>query len=196
MKRLRLGLAAMSLAAAVWGTPSLNAHEADEHSAKGAAHEEGPQGGEKRWDKMKEELGLSGAQMDKLKESHKGMRESMQASAAKLKTDLATLKGLVDKKGPDTDLTAAIEALKGDRDAMETQRKKEQEVMRGILTPLQQAKLILKMGDHIQGGMGMGPGMGRGKGMGHGKGMRDGDKEEEGKEDSHSGEHDHQGGGD
>jgi Spy/CpxP family protein refolding chaperone len=135
MKKSRMIFAAMSLAVAIWGTPRLNADPMDK-DGKG--------------DKM----GLTDEQMAKFKDARKADREAMKPLMEKMKTDVDSLRVLVDKKASDKDLSAQLDVLKADKQAVEDQRKKQMDAMAADLTPLQKAKFVINMADHMNRGMG------------------------------------------
>ena len=160
MTKLRIMIAALSVATAIAGTPRLNAHEMDK--GKDGGHEEGK--GEGRGDRMggrlKEELGLTDAQADKLKAARKDQMEAMKALMEKQKLDVDSLRLLVDKKASDAELTKAIATVKADHEALQAQEKKQREAMAALLTPIQQAKMIIQMSERMgrgHGGMMGGP---------------------------------------
>jgi len=159
MKKSRMIFAAMSLAVAVWGTARLNADPMDKDGKGG--HE----------GMLKEKLGLTDEQAAKFKDARKANREAMQPLMEKMKTDVDSLRVLVDKKASDKDLSAQLDTLKADKQAVDDQQKKQMDAMAAILTPLQKAKFVINMADHMHRGMG-----GRG-GWNHGgkDGKGDGD---------------------
>jgi Spy/CpxP family protein refolding chaperone len=159
MKKSRMIFAALSLAVAVWGTPRLNADPMDK-DGKGGGHD----------GMMKEKLGLTDEQVAKFKDARKANREAMQPLMEKMKTDVDSLRVLVDKKASDKDLSAQLDALKADKQAVEDQQKKQMEDMAAVLTPLQKAKFVISMADRMHRGMG-----GRG-GWNHGDKGDKGDK--------------------
>ncbi len=133
-----LGLGAMLL-----GAPALRAD-----------HHEGKSEGD-MIPGMKEKMGMSDAQMEKVKAARKAHMEAMKPLREKMKADMDTLKGLVDKKGSDAKLKTSISAVKEDYKAIQDQQKKHHEAMQEFMTPMQQAKAILMMGEHMKGGMEM-----------------------------------------
>jgi Spy/CpxP family protein refolding chaperone len=139
MKKSRLIFAAMSLAVAVWGTPRLNADPMDKDGKGGM---------------LKEKLGLTDEQVAKFKDARKADREAMKPLMEKMKTDVDSLRVLVDKKASDKDLSAQLDVLKADKEAVDEQRKKQMDAMAADLTPLQKAKFVINMADHMNRGMG------------------------------------------
>jgi Spy/CpxP family protein refolding chaperone len=186
MKKIRIAITALGLATAIWGTPLLNAHDADKDNGK----EEHGAWGKERGEHMKKELGLSDEQAEKFKAARKAQMEAMKPLREKQKLDIDSLRVLVDKKASDKDLSAAIESIKADHKAIEEQEKKHREAMAALLTPMQQAKFILsmgEMGEHMMHGM-----MG-GKG-GDWKEKWGKDKDKDGDDDEKE-EHEHKGAG-
>ena len=104
---------------------------------------------------MKKELGLSDDQAKKFEEVAKAGREAEKALMDKAKLDLDSLRLLVDKKAADGDLTAQIEKLKADKQAIEAQRQKDMDAKAAILSPMQQAKAAIMMADRMMHGGGM-----------------------------------------
>lgn len=147
-KWIKRVLVSASLSAMAMAMPALHASD-DAAEAKEGHHGHGG----KMMEKMKDELGLSDAQVEKIKALHKDEGGEMKAAREKTKKDVDALKALVEKKGADADITAAINALQADRKAMEADREKKQEAMRAILTPLQQGKMVLQMVEHMREGM-------------------------------------------
>lgn len=126
----------------------------------------------KMMSQMKDDLGLTDDQAAKMKAIHKENHEATKALRNKVDADLANLKVLVDKKASDTELSALIATLKSDHEALQAAEKKHRDAMQQILTPLQQAKMVIQMGEHRHGKGGMGGMMMGGEGMhgmhGHG----------------------------
>jgi Spy/CpxP family protein refolding chaperone len=189
MTKLRMAIAALGVATTVWGAPLLNAHETDKGSHKGKGHGEG----------MMKDMGMTDAQAEKFKAARKANMEAMKPLMEKQKLDVDSLKVLVDKKASDNELKAAIASVKADHQAIDDQRKKQHETMGAMLTPLQEAKMIIRMGGmgaQMMMGGGMGGGMMEGK-MGKG-GMHKGghDKDDDDDDDHGKGgekEHEHKG---
>jgi|SRR5665213_314391 len=135
------------------------------------------------WDKfdmLKKKLDLSDSQVSRLKDADKGQRQAAKLLMDKAEADKASLKVLVDEKASETDLTAALNAMEADHKALKEGAEKKIELLRSILSPLQQAKMVLMMQNHRghwdgmdggwQGHQGM-KGMGAHCGMGGGHGM-------------------------
>jgi Spy/CpxP family protein refolding chaperone len=168
MKKLRIAITAIGLAAVIGSSHSLRADDAD----KGGDHK--AWGG--REEMMKKELGLSDDQVAKMKELDKANAEAMKPLMEKAKLDVDSLRVLVDKKASDSDLKAAVEGLKADKKAMDEERQKEMDAKEAILNPLQVAKAAISMADRMMhGGMMGGPDGGR-MGHGHGDGGKADDK--------------------
>jgi Spy/CpxP family protein refolding chaperone len=146
MNKLRLSIAAAGAALALWGSPVLNAHEGADDAAKasGESWGSGHQAG------IFKDLGLDAGQSENLKAAWKEQAETAKPLREKRKADFEQLRALVDRKASDNDLSAAINALKADQQALEEQRKKQQEAIAALLTPRQQALLVLRMGEGMQ----------------------------------------------
>jgi Spy/CpxP family protein refolding chaperone len=166
MKKLRIAMTAIGLAAIISAAPGLRADDADkggEHKGWGG-HEE----------MMKKELGLSDDQEAKMKALDKAGAEAMKPLMDKAKLDVDSLRVLVDKKASDDQLKAAVDGLKADKKAMDDERQKQMDDKAAILTPLQVAKAAIAMADRMmKGGMMGGP---EHHGMGHDGDDKGGDK--------------------
>jgi hypothetical protein len=132
--------------------------------------------GHGHWDKfdmLKKKLDLSDDQVSQWRDAEKGQMEKTKLLRDKTKADLAELAVLVDEKASEGDLKAGLEALTADHKEMKAREEKQMETLRGILTPMQQAKLVvMKFGGHGRRG-GFGGGWHGGM-QGHG-GMHDQD---------------------
>jgi Spy/CpxP family protein refolding chaperone len=113
------------------------------HSGMGAG---GPQGGMMmNPEKLKDRLGLTDVQIAQMRNLFKSQMEANQSLRDKMKIDMDTLKQKVDAKASDGDLKKVLDALSADRKTMEANRQKMEDKVRHILTPLQQAKMVLGM---------------------------------------------------
>ena len=101
--------------------------------------------GGKMMDRMKEKLGLSDSQVSQLKDMFKKTREENQSLRDQAKIDMDTLQQKVDSKASDSDLKNLLDKLQKDKDGLTAARKKVVDQMRDILTPTQQAKMVLSM---------------------------------------------------
>lgn len=93
-------------------------------------------------------LDLSSSQKDKLKDARRENKEKMQNIWEDKKKHLDRLKELVDSKASDSELESVLKQLKDDHEAMESQEDKFHEQMEDILTPMQKAKMVLRMKSH------------------------------------------------
>ncbi len=109
-------------------------------------HGEGENG---RLEHMKKELGLTDAQTAKLKTVMKKEREANKTLWDQVKIDLDTLQQKVDTKASDSDITNVLDKLKSDRKQLREAQENSMERMRSILTPMQQAKMVLMMKDKM-----------------------------------------------
>jgi Spy/CpxP family protein refolding chaperone len=107
-----------------------------------------------RLDKMKKDLGLSDDQVEKLKALFKSHREELKPLQEKMKTDVDTLRTKKEAKATDSELKPVLDLLSADRKNMQDLRQKQQEQIRGILTPDQQAKMVLNRPFKGKGGLG------------------------------------------
>jgi len=156
-------LYALTLGVVLLGSPCLKAEPKDDGPAWG--------GGRKAW--MKDDLKLSESQKDQMREANKANRTAMAPLLSQMQNDRDDLKALVEKKAKDEALTQALGKLKQDGEALRAEQAKHREAIAAILTPLQQAKMALRMG---HGRMGKGP-WGKGKACADkgGKGPKPGD---------------------
>ena len=111
---------------------------------------------------------LTAEQRASMKAAWRAHRDAVTPLKDKLDDELEKLKGLVEKAGPDKDLTASVDKVKELHRAIQTEREKFMDKMGGSLTPLQRAKGALMLARRFKGGHGFGPGM-RGR-RGHGGG--------------------------
>ncbi len=132
----------VGLMAAALMVPALTALAQDNPAPGG---QPGGQQGGMNLERMKEKLGLSDDQVSKLKDLLKAQMEAGQTFRDQLKADIDVLQQKVDSKASDGDLKKALDTLVADRKAMEANRQKTEDMFREILTPLQQAKMVLGM---------------------------------------------------
>ena len=98
-----------------------------------------------RMDKLKEKLGLSDDQVSKLKDLFKSQGETMKPLRDQMKIDMDTLQQKVDTKASDGDVKKLLDKLEADQKEMQAGREKMKDQLRAILTPTQQAKMVLGM---------------------------------------------------
>ncbi len=122
------------------------ADNTSDQPAVGADHDKDGDHGKERMEKMKEKLGLTDAQVVKLKAAMKKQMEANKPLRDQEKIDIDTLQQKVDSKASDSDITAALDKLKEDRKALQEAQERSMEKTRTILTPIQQAKWVLSMG--------------------------------------------------
>jgi Spy/CpxP family protein refolding chaperone len=96
-----------------------------------------------RLDGMKKKLDLTDGQVSKLKALFKSQQAEMKPIREKMKTNMDALRKKREAKASEADLKTALDKLAADRQSMQELRKKHQEQIRGILTPEQQAKMVL-----------------------------------------------------
>lgn len=150
------GLMAAALAGAAW-TAYADDNQApagsDDKPAMGQGMDPdgGMMGGE-HMDKMKEKLGLTDDQASKLKDLFKNQMEANKPLRDQMKIDMDTLQQKVDMKASDGDIKKLLDKLDGEQKQMQASRDKMKDQLRSILTPTQQAKMVLGM---RQMGMGM-----------------------------------------
>ena len=139
MKFAPLTLAALSL---FFTAPAIYA-VADDDQASPAMEHQGHDHGD--WDegKMKARLGLTDDQVAKLKDLRTTSKEAFKAIMEKDKGLIARLNDQVVNKASDSDIQTTLNDLKANRNAMRDQMEKMQDQKDAILTPTQQAKLLL-----------------------------------------------------
>lgn len=167
------------LAAAVLLTglcaPRLRADDGDKKSDKDGRRAEWAA---KRKEHLKKKLDLSDDQAAKLDAAFKAERETMKPLREKSKEASKALRELVDKKGSDKDVAAALDKLDGAHKAVMAERQKFSAGLDSILKPTQRAKMRLMREKMMHRRMAMG-GWGRhgrrGDRCGGGRG-KDGDR--------------------
>lgn len=115
------------------------------------AEERGGGRKEARLEKMREKLGISEAQADKLKAARRAKRDASEATRAELKAAMRKLSDQLEDKAPEKDLAATLERIAAARKAQRAEMEKFEAGMREILTPTQRAKMLVAMKKH--GGM-------------------------------------------
>jgi|GEM_PF-1664140 len=139
--------------------PGMGQNTGDEHEGMDG----GAMGG--RLDKMKEKLSLTDSQVSQLKTLFKKQMENNKPLRDQERIDMDTLQQEVDANASDADIKKLLDKLDGERKTLQSSREKMTDQLRTILTPSQQAKMVLGM---RQKGMGM-----MGKWMRKHKGMHD-----------------------
>ncbi|HTB21972.1 MAG TPA: hypothetical protein VK914_04640 [bacterium] len=137
MQMFKYALSAMFLGTLLLAAPSLRA---DDGMDQGHAHG--------HWDKFKmlqKQLGLTDDQVSQWKAAEKDQGEKAKLLADRTKADLDQLAVLVDEKASDEELKAGLKALEADHKEKMSRDEKKIETMKGILTPMQQAKLVVMM---------------------------------------------------
>ena len=96
-------------------------------------------------DKAKEKLGLTDDQASKLKDLFKSQMEANKPLRDQMKIDMDTLQQKVDLKASDADVKKLLDKLDGEQKEMQTAHEKMKDQLRSILSPTQQAKMVLGM---------------------------------------------------
>ncbi len=129
------------------------AQSAPDHPSKGhwdnARH-----GGWKGQDRFKEKYALTDDQSAKLKDLFKSHREEMRPLREKMRVEIDTLRLDVDSNASESQLKAALDKLSADKKTLEASNESFKGKLRAILTPKQQAQMLLAMGGRFQGGWG------------------------------------------
>jgi hypothetical protein len=105
-------------------------------------------------DKMKDKLGLSGEQVDKLKAAMKARREAIEPLMKQMKESMNKLQAQVKAKASDADIQAILDDLEQARAGMRTAMEKFK-ADTTFLSATQRAKMMLH---HMHGGMHHGKG--------------------------------------
>lgn len=100
-------------------------------------------------DRLKEKLSLTDDQVSKLKDLFKGQMEANKPLRDQMKIDIDTLQQKVDMKASDGDIKKLLDKLDTEHKQMTDSREKMKDQLRSILTPTQQAKMVLGM--HMRG---------------------------------------------
>jgi Spy/CpxP family protein refolding chaperone len=82
--------------------------------------------------------------------------DAMKSLFEKKKAAMDKLRGQIEAKASDSDVQATLDSIKGIRSEMKAEQEKFQSAMAGILSPTQQAKMILAMDQKMRGWMGHG----------------------------------------
>jgi len=101
--------------------------------------------GERGWnaEKMQKKLDLTPEQTAKLKALRDADKETFKPLMEKQKELMKTLSSQVDAKAGDADLQTTLNDLKANREALRQQMEQAQAQKAAILTPTQQAKMLL-----------------------------------------------------
>jgi Spy/CpxP family protein refolding chaperone len=103
-------------------------------------------------DRLKDKLDLSDEQLKEIKSISQKDREKSQTLREKLKTDVGNLSEKL-KSGADGGvLKSLLEKVYADQNSLAVFRQKQMEETRNVLTPTQQAKWVVGMGEKRQGG--------------------------------------------
>lgn len=113
---------------------------------------------ESRAERVKEALGLSDEQQDKLKSLRRAHRDASSELRGKLKAAMRRLGDQLEDKATEKELAATLDSIASSRKALGQQREKFEKELSAVLTPTQRAKLLA-------GRMRMARGMGRGPGL-------------------------------
>jgi len=94
---------------------------------------------------VKDRLALTDDQIDKLAAIQTGMKADGMDNRKAMGEDFRKLAELVKSNGSDDDIKALLEKIKKDKKADELSREKYMEKIQAVLTPTQQAKMLLGM---------------------------------------------------
>ena len=131
--------------------------------APGAANQDGPGGmiaggmpgpdPSQAFEELKDQLGLSSGQQDKLKAIGEDARAKNQGHMKAMMELIKTLDGQVQAKAADADLQASLDKIKAEHKAMQADRDAAMDQREAVLTPQQAAKFVLAMRDKMRQGM-------------------------------------------
>ncbi len=121
------------------------------------AEEHGGGRKEARLERMREKLGLSAEQGEKLKAAHRARRDAAVATRTELKAAMRKLKDQLEDKASEKEISATLERIAAARKAQRAEAEKFEAGLSTILTPTQRAKMLVAMKRH--GGMKRGRGM-------------------------------------
>jgi Spy/CpxP family protein refolding chaperone len=96
-------------------------------------------------EEWKKKLSLSQGQVEKLKTVFEAKAQESKLLRDQLSLDLAALRLLLDKKGTDDSLREALDKISGDQTAIQGSQRDLREKINALLTPRQQAQLIVEM---------------------------------------------------
>jgi len=122
--------------------PPVDDPSSDHSAMQGGNHGDWGKG---RMEHLKDKLGLTDDQAAKLKETFKKQMEANKPLRDQEKIDIDTLQQKVDTKASDSDIKDALDKLSADRKSMQAAQDNSMDKIRGILTPIQQAKWVLTM---------------------------------------------------
>lgn len=96
-------------------------------------------------------LDLTEAQKTAMRECRESGREEMKTARERLQTEVRALRGVMEGSNPsDAAISAAVRKVRDARTALQQARQGQQEKMAAILTPRQQAQMILGMADRME----------------------------------------------
>ncbi|MBI4678847.1 MAG: periplasmic heavy metal sensor [Elusimicrobia bacterium] len=122
--------------------------------------------------RMGKRLGLTEDQAKKMKEINKSRREAVSPLRKKLQEEMRNLRQLVRDEATDKEIQASLTRLQDSRKSMQAETEKFKGKLEAVLTPSQQAKMLLAMGKLARGKAGFGR---QGRGMHQGmRGRRGG----------------------
>jgi len=151
----------MIVSALLMSTPAIRAYADETGSPAMEAPDHGPEQAPDAA-KLQKKLGLTDDQTKKLESILQSQKAALQPLHEKMRDSMKTLRQQVDQKASDDDIKKTLDALKTNRDDMMAQHKQFQDQIQALLTPTQQAKMLLGHMHGMQKRMG-----GKGMGMGH-----------------------------
>ena len=137
MKRIVLAALAVSLLSAGAAARAEDSGRAAKRSDRVAA-------------RMKEKLGLSDDQADKLTAAFKAHREQVKPLFDKVRVAQDLLRQRLDEKASDKDIQASLDGLAAARAALRAQREKFETSLASILSPRQRAEMQLALARRLE----------------------------------------------
>lgn len=109
-----------------------------------------------RHEKMLKKLGLSDEQMEKMKAAAKAHRETIKPLRKEMRADMKKLREQIKNRAGDAAVAATLGKLELTRKAIQAENEKMKAATDELLTPTQQAKMLLKMMKQMHDGPGKG----------------------------------------
>ncbi len=106
------------------------------------------------FDGFKKKLGLNDEQETQLKDLFKSKNDEFKPLRDQMELDKDKLKLLVDKNASESELTDSMDKVSADQKALQAAQEKFQQKIKGILTPKQQAQMMVLRGGHRRRGFG------------------------------------------
>lgn len=126
------------------------------HAEKEQQEDMGDSAQSERHEKMLKKLGLSDEQMEKMKAATKTHMETIKPLRKELRADMKKLREQIKNRAGDAAVAATLGKLELTRKAIQAENEKMKAATVELLTPTQQAKMLLKMMKQMHDGPGKG----------------------------------------